>query len=118
MSKFCSNCGNELVDGADVCTKCGKMVSGNANNSATSGKSKIAAALLALFLGTFGAHNFYLGYTGKAVTQLVLTIIGYFTLILIIGAFFIAATGIWAFIEFIMILVGGISVDAQGNKLV
>ena len=26
-------------------------------------KSKMAAGLLGIFLGTFGVHNFYLGYT-------------------------------------------------------
>lgn len=37
-------------------------------------KSKIVAGLLGLFLGTLGVHNFYLGYTGKAVAQLLLTL--------------------------------------------
>ena len=115
MKKFCSNCGNELVEGADVCTKCGKMV--GSSTAQTGSKNKIAAALLAFFLGTFGAHNFYLGHTSKAVTQLVLTLIGYFTLIFLIGSLFIMATGIWAFIEFIMILTGSIK-DSDGNALV
>ena len=35
-----------------------------------SDKSYIAAALLAFFLGGFGAHNFYLGYKKKAIIQL------------------------------------------------
>jgi len=26
MEKFCSNCGNELHEGADVCIKCGKVL--------------------------------------------------------------------------------------------
>ena len=33
-------------------------------------KSRIAAALLAFLFGTFGVHNFYLGHTGKGVTQI------------------------------------------------
>lgn len=45
-------------------------------------KSKLAAGLLGIFLGCFGVHNFYLGNTGKAVAQLLLTVIGW---ILIIG---------------------------------
>ena len=80
-------------------------------------KSKIAAGLLGLFLGTLGIHNFYLGYIGKAVAQLVLTILGYITLIFIIGGVFLAITGIWAVIEGIMILVGAISVDGKGVPL-
>lgn len=82
-------------------------------------KSKIAAALLAFFLGTLGIHNFYLGYTKKACWQLGLTIFGYITAIVIVGLLFIIAVGIWAFVEFIMILVGGgqYDRDAQGVPL-
>ena len=40
-------------------------------------KSKIAAGLLGIFLGSLGIHNFYLGYTKKAILQLCLTIGGY-----------------------------------------
>lgn len=39
MSKFCVNCGNELVDEAAVCVKCGIMVSNNLNNN-INGKKK------------------------------------------------------------------------------
>ena len=63
---------------------------------ATPPKSKVTAALLAFFLGGFGIHNFYLGYTAKGVIQLVLTLTFYGILI----------SGIWAFVEFIMILTG------------
>lgn len=82
-------------------------------------KSKIAAALLAFFLGTLGVHNFYLGYKAKAWTQLGLTIFGYVTAIVIIGLVFIFAVGIWAFVEFIMILAGGgqYRTDANGVPL-
>jgi TM2 domain-containing membrane protein YozV len=38
-------------------------------------KSKIAAGLLAIFLGSFGIHKFYLGYTGAAVTMLLVTLL-------------------------------------------
>ena len=37
-------------------------------------KSKIAAALLALFLGGLGIHKFYLGYAGVGIIYLVLTL--------------------------------------------
>lgn len=63
-----------------------------------SGKSKIAAGLLGLFLGSFGVHNFYLGNTGKAVAQLLLTLVGW---IIVIGPF---VAGVWGLIEGIMIL--------------
>ncbi|MEJ6550111.1 TM2 domain-containing protein [Corynebacterium sp. USCH3] len=82
-------------------------------------KSKVVAAVLAFFLGTLGIHNFYLGYTSRAVCQLVLTIIGYVTAILLIGFLFLFCVGVWAFVEFIMILVGGgrYSHDARGLPL-
>ena len=67
-------------------------------------KSKLAAGLLGIFLGQFGVHNFYLGNTGKAVGQLVGTIVGYMLLIVIIGIFIIAGISIWALIEGILIL--------------
>ena len=34
---------------------------------------RMTAGILALFLGVFGVHKFYLGYTGAGVLQLVLT---------------------------------------------
>ena len=39
-------------------------------------KSKMAAGLLGIFLGCFGVHNFYLGYTTKAVIQLCFRYLG------------------------------------------
>jgi TM2 domain-containing membrane protein YozV len=38
-------------------------------------KSKIIAGLLAIFLGAFGVHNFYLGFIGKGVAQLLITLL-------------------------------------------
>lgn len=61
-------------------------------------KSKIVAGLLGLFLGGLGVHNFYLGYTGKAVAQLLLTLIGW---VILIGPII---SGIWALIESVLIL--------------
>lgn len=112
MAKFCPNCGTEVKEGADICLNCGKQVSKNAQvagNAAVGGKSKIAAGILALFLGSLGVHNFYLGYTGKGVAQLLITLLtcGF-------GAF---VSGIWAFIEAIMIFTGSINTDGNGNPL-
>ncbi|RBP97485.1 hypothetical protein CRD60_06900 [Bifidobacterium aemilianum] len=61
-------------------------------------KSKLAAGLLGIFLGFIGVHNFYLGYTGKAVAQLLLTLLGW---IVVIGP---AIAGIWGLIEGILVL--------------
>ena len=65
-------------------------------------KSKIAALLLCLFLGGLGIHRFYVGKVGSGVVQLLLCWTG--------------ISAIWAFIDFICILVGSFT-DAQGNKL-
>ena len=118
MAKFCSNCGNELDEHADVCLKCGKMVNEKkgVNINLSTGipeghKSKLAAILLAFFLGGLGVHNFYLGNTNKAIAQLLLTVIGW---IIIIGPII---SGIWAFVEFILLLTGSISSDASGQEL-
>lgn len=82
-------------------------------------KSRVAAALLAFFLGTLGIHNFYLGRTGRGVVQLVLTLVGWATSWLIVGLFLVIPVGIWVFVEFILILVGSGSYgrDARGVPL-
>ena len=60
---------------------------------------KLAAGLLGIFLGGLGVHNFYLGNTGKAVAQLLLTLVGW----ILLGLGPIAAA-IWGFVEGIIIL--------------
>ncbi len=72
-------------------------------------KSKVLAGVLGIILGCFGVHNFYLGYTAKAVTQLLITV-----LTCGIGAI---GTSIWGLVEGIMILNGNINVDASGMPL-
>lgn len=73
---------------------------------AKSNKSKVAAALLCFFLGGFGIHRFYLGYTGLGIAQLVLSIIGGATLIFGVGIFLVIGVGIWVLVDFILILIG------------
>ena len=72
-------------------------------------KSKMAAGLLGIFLGSLGVHNFYLGYTGKAVAQLLIT--------LLTCGFGSVISGIWGLIEGIMILTGSIKVDGKNVPL-
>lgn len=62
-------------------------------------KSKMAAGLFGIFLGAFGVHNFYLGYTGKAIAQLLLTLFGW----ILFGLGPLAAS-IWGLVEGILIL--------------
>ena len=108
MSKFCSNCGAEIKEGANVFLNCGKMVESEVTVDPNA-KSKMAAGLLGIFLGSLGIHNFYLGYTGKAVAQLLITILS--------CGFLAIVSEILGLIEGIQILTGSISVDANGVPL-
>ena len=82
---YCRGCGKEIHETAKSCPHCGAT-----NASSGSGeKSRIAAALLAFFLGGFGAHKFYLGKIDRIpVSNFLLTFI----------------PAIIAFIEFIIYL--------------
>lgn len=60
-------------------------------------KSTGVAYLLWFFLGGFGGHRFYLGKSGTAVAQLIITIVGFFTLIPLI------VTGIWLLVDLFLI---------------
>lgn len=72
-------------------------------------KSRVAAGILGILLGAFGVHNFYLGFTGKAVAQLLITVCTCG-----IGA---TVSGIWGLVEGIMILTQRDGVDAKGIPL-
>ncbi len=104
MAKYCANCGKEINDTQDICLSCGVKIDKNIN-----AKSKVAAGLFGIFLGSFGVHNFYLGYTGKAVAQLLITVLSCGILSPI--------SYIWGLIEGIMILSGDVVKDANGNSL-
>jgi TM2 domain-containing membrane protein YozV len=54
-------------------------------------KSRTTYIVLGVFLGAFGAHNFYAGYTGRAVGQLGLSVLTLFRLAII--------SWIWAIVE-------------------
>ena len=80
-----------------------------ANNTNLNAKSKLAAGLFGIFLGGLGVHNFYLGYTGKAVAQLLLSLLSCGLLSWV--------SSIWGLIEGILIISGSIDKDGQGNPL-
>ncbi len=106
MAKFCQKCGTELKDSDAFCSNCGNNSDSNSKvNTNTNSKSKIAAGLLGILLGGWGVHNFYLGYTGKGIAQIFVTL------------FTCGIGAIWGLIEGIMILTGSINVDAEGNPL-
>ena len=122
MSKFCTNCGQELNENVKFCLNCGmeinkkeekvvaeSTIKNTSTNQNTENKSKITAGLLGIFLGSIGVHNFYLGYTGKAVAQLLITVLS-------CGALSVISS-VWGLVEGILILTGSINVDANGNTL-
>jgi len=96
LMAFCSACGNEIEDSVKFCQDCGETQSQFIDEP----KDWIVTLLLSFFLGCLGVHRFYTGHTGIGVAQL-LTLGG---------------CGIWAFIDFIIILVGNFK-DAQGRPL-
>ena len=71
---------------------------------AASGKNRIVAAVLAIFLGGWGIHKFYLGNTKPAVIMLVLYISGWSLAILVIGLFWVWIPALIGFIEGIIYL--------------
>lgn len=102
---YCYECGNEVRSGATVCLHCGVSTAKKGSRIGKA-KSKVAAGLFGIFLGTFGVHNFYLGYKTKAIIQLLIVL---FTC----GAGAVI-TSIWGLVEGILILCGGIDKDGQG----
>jgi TM2 domain-containing membrane protein YozV len=114
-SGFCQACGAPTNPLAEICIKCGARLR-QAVAADVSPKSRLATVLLAFFLGEFGAHRFYIGKIGTAVVMLVLTIIGVATALFFVGWAFLAATGIWAFIDFIIAIVGNMK-DKEGKLI-
>ena len=134
---FCRQCGKPIDDGQELCEDCKNVAnvnsSANTNTNANmnngtnptvnvnvntgytnpnpnaSQKSKIAGGLLGIFLGGLGVHNFYLGFTGKAVAQLLITVLS--------CGILSPVSAIWGLIEGILILCGNITTDANGNTL-
>ena len=112
MAKYCTNCGAKLEEGQDVCLKCGHNVRKdfgqtiNDTINPSGGKSRLVAGLLGILLGGLGIHNFYLGNTGRGVAQLILSCLTF------------GIASIWGFIEGILILVGQINEDSDGNQLI
>lgn len=113
---FCPACGQQTPPGTMVCLHCGV---GFENYAAKSDKSKMAAGLLGIFLGCFGVHNFYLGYTSKAVIQLVISVVGILLSCCTLGlsVFLMFIPAIWGLVEGIMLLTGSIKTDGKGNLL-
>jgi hypothetical protein len=101
---FCTNCGNEIDNKAVICVSCGiatyNLSQSFSNTLPENRFDWVTTLLLCFFLGVFGVHSFYTKKNFIGVIQL-LTLGG---------------CGIWALIDFILILVGNFK-DGNGNEL-
>lgn len=68
--KYCRECGNEILEMAAICPKCGCPTNGSLDPSKGRVCNKTTAALLAFFLGGLGAHKFYEGKIGMGILYL------------------------------------------------
>ena len=107
---FCAKCGKEMSEDARFCPLCGSaqilpQTSTQVQSQSVNAKSRMSYILLGIFFGCLGIHNFYAGYTGRAVAQLLI--------ILFIGWLIIPwlAVWIWCVVE-----VCTVRVDAHGIR--
>ena len=113
---FCPGCGASTTPLTEICVKCGAGV-GKGLAGDISPKSRLAATLLAGFLGLFGAHRFYIGKTGTAVVMLLLGIVGCATVwVFGLGLVFLIPVWIWAFVDFIFAIIGRMT-DNEGKLI-
>ena len=117
---YCPNCGNNISDDSKFCPSCGARIQNSANDSSymsedlnkaihpegvynESPKSRAIAAILAWFLGVFGAHLFYVGRTTGGILSAVF--------------FWTGIPALVAFIQFIIILCGQFT-DGEGRPII
>ena len=95
----------EAVPGAEGVVEARGVYLAIAPSDFTGGaKSKVAAGVLAIVLGSFGVHKFYLGYTKQGIMMLAGTIFGLILAIVIIGIFLVIAVGVIGLVEGILYL--------------
>lgn len=80
---YCQKCGTKVPENVSFCPECGARINACANQS---GKDRVTAALLALFLGTLGIHYFYLGKSTAGILTIVISL---------------CSCGIWGVVMFI-----------------
>lgn len=70
VDKICPQCGRTLPLKAIACPFCGRSLQAGPRQTLIPAKSRIAAGLLAIFLGGFGIHKFYMGQVGMGILYL------------------------------------------------
>lgn len=102
--KHCEHCGAAIDRRAVICTACGvplaELHRWMERRAEASPKSRLAALLMAWFLGMLGIHRFYVGKTGTGVLWLLT----------------MGLMGIGALVDLIMIAAGRFK-DARGRPL-
>ncbi len=90
----CPYCGNDVPPGVSTCPSCGASIPADSRQPARPAvapqtqyappaaslgqgvaKSQTVYVILGILLGCFGVHDFYAGYTGKGVAQLLITVL-------------------------------------------
>lgn len=95
-TKYCSQCGMEILQAAEICPHCGVRQYGQPspnnynNNFNKTDREWLITIILCLLAGTLGVHNFYNRKVGLGILQL-LTLGG---------------CGIWTLIDLILIALG------------
>ena len=126
---YCTHCGSQLEQNSNFCSKCGAKNAFPQNSCEQDyqnsqeyvgytppigqhppplypeQKSKLVAGLLQIFLASFGIGRFYLGYTGIAVAQL------------LVSVFTLGIGSLWPLIDGILILTDSVKVDGKGVPL-
>ncbi|MGQ7461781.1 TM2 domain-containing protein [Streptococcus suis] len=67
-------------------------------------KNPTTALILAIFTGQLGIDRFYIGNKELGIAKLALTVVGFLTIIFIIGFFLLLASGIWALVDIFLIM--------------
>ncbi len=72
---FCPKCGNEVADGVRFCSKCGtnlQLENGvDENGVELSSRNSDIAAVLSIFFGILGVHDFYCGNILSGVVKII-----------------------------------------------
>ena len=108
----CPECGGQISSEALACPHCGRPMRASPATTAAPqhvivSKTRGAYIILGVLLGVFGIHNFYAGYYGRGIAQLVISVaLGW------VYGLGVILTGIWVMYELFTV-----TTDAQGNFL-